>query len=231
MVRIADWVIEAIRRPWWWLKVVAPNLVAKVPGSAFEFDDGTPNGFTVTPVEDALGKPYGAFSVGHFEAAQYPSQFPSGNPLKDKVGSLMVNGGQWGPFATKFNFPTSSAYWQFDAVSPLLTGATPWQQVHAVEAWLADGYSTTGEHLTAALLLYIEQNGIRSMLQQVGGTVFHKVTHNAWTKLAADFQVPPGTIVRNVIVRVRGEWAVSSLTKGKYPLYDGGIGIDHVAAA
>lgn len=229
-MRMAD----ILKWPWLWVwdAIIRVYEFILIPGASFSFDKGTTEGFTVSPVYDDTEKPYGTFPVSHFEAGDAPNDWPpKSNPLHDKVGSLLVDGGQWGPFERHYNFPKGSDFWQFDVVSPLVSKSKPWQQVQKVKAQVVDGYSTTGAHVSAALLLHIDQNGMWKVLPEIGGTVYQPVMWNVWTPLEADFNVPAGAVVRNVIVRVRGEWAKSSLDPGKYPLYEGAIAFDDIAAA
>lgn len=229
-MRVPDWMMNLLKRPWHWLRRVIAGIFM-VPGPAFDFDDGTVQHFIPEPIRDDAGTPYDPPLLAHNEAADYQTGFPFGSNLNDKTGSLSVNIPDWQPYCKHVGFPATSKYWQVDVVSPLLTSSTPWQQVQTLETWLADGYSITGDHVSAALFLFVEQNGKRSMFPQVGGTVFQPISRIAWTKVTAQFKLPPGAQVRNVVIRVRGEYAQSSLDKGKLPLYEGAIAIDHVAAA
>jgi hypothetical protein len=133
-------------------------------------------------------------------------------------------------------FPKTSAYpyWTVDVISPELGASATWQQLKTLEVWLLDGYSVTGEHLAASLHVDAELNGLKKEYAAVSGatpTAPTKIGHNSWTKITGDFVLPQGAKVRNVVIRVRGDWADSNLGEGKFPLFEGAIAVDHVAAA
>jgi hypothetical protein len=49
------------------------------------------------------------------------------------------------------------------------------------------------------------------------------VSKDQWTKVSAKFSVPANASVRNIVVRIRGDWQ-------SYKLYEGAIFVDHVGA-
>ena len=195
----------------------------------FEFDDGTVQGWTTDSIVDDSGNKYngGLLKVFHAEQHQYPDKFPCAqdpskcDPLKDKNGSLGTSIAELQLSLPKFNFPSNSAYWQVDLVSPNLTKL--FHNKSEFEASVGDMFGIDPGHIKATLLLNIDAGGSVTELPPVGGIVEQVVSKTSWTKLSAKFAVPSGANIRNIVIRVRGDWQT-------YKLYEGGIFVDHVAA-
>ncbi|HLC41780.1 MAG TPA: hypothetical protein VJO34_09150 [Methylomirabilota bacterium] len=195
----------------------------------FEFDDGTVQGWTASGILDDSGNKYNGslVNVFHAEQHQYPDKFPCAqdpskcDPLKDKNGGLGISVAELQPTLPKFNFPSNSAYWQVYVVSPTLL--KQFQNKTEFEASIGDMFGVDPGHIKATLLLNIEVGGSVTEISPVGGIVEQVVSKTSWTKLSAKFAVPSGASVRNIVVRVRGDWKT-------YKIYEGAIFVDHVAA-
>jgi hypothetical protein len=196
----------------------------------FEFDDGTVQGWTGSGVFDDSGNKYngGLLNVYHEEQHQYPDKFPCTaqdpskcDPLKDNNGSLGISIAELQPSLPKFNFPSNSMYWQVDLVSPTLSKL--FKNKSEFEASIGDRFGVDPGHIKATLLLNIDAGGSVTELPPVGGIVEQVVSKTSWTTLSAKFAVPSGASVRNIVIRVRGDWKT-------YKLYEGAIFVDHVAA-
>jgi hypothetical protein len=204
-------------------------ITGQGPKSVFEFDDGTTQLWTGNGVFDDAGKKYdaGLYKVAHAEQYQYPDKFPCTNanplkydPLNDKNGSLLLSIADLQVALPTFNFPANSNYWHIELISPTLS--TLFQNKSEFEAYVGDMFGIDEGHITAELLLYIEDHGTINLLLPVGGGTEQIIAKNAWTKLSAKFLVPQGAYIRNAVIRIKGDWKI-------YKLYEGGLFVDHVA--
>lgn len=205
------------------------RLAGKVQ-PVFEFDDGTTQGWTANGIFDDAGKKYDGslYKIGHGEQHQYPDKFPCTaanpskcDPLNDKKGSLLLSIADLQPSLPMVNFPSNSNYWQAELISPALSKL--FQNKSEFEAYIGDMFSIEPGHVRAVMLMNIDVGGSIQQITPVGGAVEQVVSKDAWTKLSAKFAVPAGGYIKNIIIRIRGDWKT-------YKLYEGGIFVDHVAA-
>lgn len=205
-------------------------LAGKEPKSIFDFDDGTAQGWTGNGIFDDAGKKYDGslYKVGHGEQHQYPNKFPCTasnpskcDPLKDKNGSLLFSIAALQPSLPQFNFPGNSNYWQAELVSPTLSKL--FQNKSEFEVHIGDMFGIDQGHIRAGILLNVDVSGGVKQLAPVGGVTEKIVSKDNWTKLSAKFTVPSGGYIRNIVIRIRGDWKT-------YKLYEGGIYVDHAGA-
>lgn len=205
-------------------------LAGKGPQPVFDFDDGTTQGWIGNGIFDDAGKKYDGslYKVGHGEQHQYPNKFPCTaadpskcDPLNDKKGSLSLAIAELQPSLPQFNFPSNSNYWQVELISPSLSKL--FQNKSEFEASIGDMFGVDPGHVRATLLLNVEVGGSTKQISPVGGGAEQVVSKNSWTKVSEKFSVPPGGYIRNIVVRIRGDWQT-------YKMYNGGIFVDHVAA-
>lgn len=210
-------------------------LVSKSPKPVFDFDDGTPQGWTVRGFFDDTGKRYGPKPPAriaiptHDEKEQYPNPFPCGgigptstcDDMHNKKGSLYVD--LEGVLSLKdlFDFPSSSSYWEVELVSPPLSNL--FQNKSEFEAHMGDMLSVPKGFIRAAILLQISSNGSTIKITPQGGAIDKVLSKTSWETLTAKFTIPKGAYIQNIIIRVRGEWK-------KPHAYAGGLFLDHVAA-
>lgn len=197
------------------------------PLSVYDFDDGTTQGWKVTAIHDDKGKPYmPIIPVQHFEAAQYPGSFPTGDPLKDKKGSFLINPGQMGPWVSKSGFPSTSEYWEITAYYTGLDAknSTVWQGIKGVEVSVGDDLGAEPGHIYANVGVSIDSGGKYTEIAELnssGKPLFHPVAHDKWTRISANLSVPKNAKVDQVWVKIRGDWK-------NYTLYEGQLMIDQV---
>jgi hypothetical protein len=198
----------------------------KAPKPVFDFDDGTSQGWTGDGIFDDAGNKYdgGLYKVGHAEQHQYPGNFPCPphcDPLNDKKGSLCLSIAELQPSLSQFNFPSNSTYWEAKLVSPFLSKL--FQNKTEFCAYVGDMFGVQPGHIRAAMLLKVDIGGTLQQLLPVGGVTEQVVSKDQWTKVSAKFSVPANASVRNIVVRIRGDWQ-------SYKLYEGAIFVDHVGA-
>jgi hypothetical protein len=158
------------------------------------------------------------FALSHYEQHQYPDKFPcEGDPSKcdpptDKKGSL----GLYISSIPPTGFPSASTYWEIRLVSPVLSSL--FQNKSEFEAYLGQKFTNAASNVEANMFLNID--GSKTPILATGG--FIPVSKGKWTKLSANFNIPPGTYVRNIIIQLRG-FCCPNFTEG-------GIYVDHVAA-
>lgn len=206
-------------------------LAGKGPKPVFDFDDGTTQGWTANGIFDDAGKKYDGslYKVAHGEEHQYPDKFPCTgvpskcDPLTDKKGSLLLSIAALQPSLPQFNFPTNSNYWQVELVSPSLSKLKLFQNKSEFDAYIGDMFGTDPGHVRAVMLLNVDIGGSTKQVMPIGGVTEQVVSKDAWTKLSAKFTVPAGGSIRNIVIRIRGDWKT-------YKLYEGGIFVDHIAA-
>jgi len=200
------------------------------PRSVYDFDDGTTQGWKVTGVFDDQGNIYSPiFPLSHFEAAQYPNSFPNGDPLDDKKGCLLINGGQMGPWVTMSGFPATSEYWEVTAYYTGLNawGSSTWQGLKAVKASVGDNYGAVPGHITVNIGVRATVAGQDEEITELdasGKPVYQPVNHQItgkWSHLTSTFNLPSNADVYQVWIRIRGDWK-------DYSLYEGSIMIDQV---
>ncbi len=200
---------------------------AQMPRSAYDFDDGTTQGWKVTAVRDDTGKVYTPiFPVQHAEAAQYPGSFPMGDPLKDKKGSLLINPGQMSGWVSVSGFPSASEYWETTAYYTGLTayGSAIWQGIKGVAVSVGDDLGTAPGHIFANVGVSTDTGGKHveiAELDSSGKPLFRPVAHDKWSRISAKLNVPQNASVYKVWVKIRGDWK-------NYKLYEGQLMIDQV---
>jgi hypothetical protein len=164
--------------------------------------------------------------VSQFPSAQYNQPFPLSPGTKPPYGVLVVSIGQFTIWAKTFGFPSSSAFWYQDIFSPRLDSSKPWQNLKGIEAWFYDDTSPAKSHISAEVYASGNINGVYQKVL-VSKTA---LTHTSWVKATGAFSLGQGMTLENVIIRLKGEWAKSSLRGKQRPVYEGNVWIDHVAA-
>lgn len=226
VVELDDSVLQVLQHPA--LAGLLRPYVPPVPAPAiFEFDTaGVTEGFAGSYFRDDTDNVYGpAMAVTQFPLAQYGKKFPLPSGTTPPYGTLSVFADQL--FPASFNFPQKSAYWYHDVFSPNLAVSPAWQQLKGVEAWFLDSASALDKsHISAEIRMSVTVNGA---LQTVvlGPTQLSK---KDWTKVGGPVTLGQGMVVHNLVIRVKGEWAQSSLPGKARPKYSGYVLIDHVAA-
>lgn len=210
---------------------VLKALIAKPPAPAvFEFNTmGDAEGFAGTYFRDDAGAIIGPpVPVGQFAFAQYQESFPLPKGYSGPQGALTVYADQFDNFAQTYGFPDTSAYWTQDIISPVLTASPAWQKATTVEAWALDD-ATVGDtsHVSVQLVLWAAVNGYPQEIT----SPFTGLKRHQWTKVSMTFGANAWTTLRNVVIRVRGDWAKSSLPAPQKPVYGGYILLDHIAAS
>ena len=203
---------------------------ARVPLAAYDFDDGTVQGWKISAVFDDQGKAYTPFfNILHFEAAQYPNSFPNGDPLHDLKGCFMINGGQMGPWVTKSGFPSNSTYWETTAYYTGLNAYdfSAWQGIKGVKATVGDCFGATPGHVTASIGVRAKAGGQDKVFveKDASGKPFFQPVGNQltgkWSHLTTTLAIPANADVFQVWIKIRGDWK-------SYHVYEGGIMIDQV---
>ncbi len=199
------------------------------PPAVFEFDkSGSAEGFAGNYFRDDKDVPYGPpMPVSQFPLAQYKQPFPLPPGSAPPYGVLVVQVGQFGQFAKTFNFPSGSDYWYQDVISPSLISSDPWQKVKNIEAWFWDDASITGNHISAEIFASGSINGAYQNVKVASS----KLKHDAWVQIKAPFSLGQGMALHNLVIRIKGEWAKSSLSAKKMPHYEGFVLIDHISAS
>ena len=107
------------------------SLIGATSARAYDFDDGTLQGWTMQGIGDGNTATYHApnpFSLGWDDRTQYPGDIsvgPHGDPIGNNLGSLAASTGN---LILPAGFP-SGAWWFIDLVSPSLTANPQWQQM------------------------------------------------------------------------------------------------------
>lgn len=194
------------------------------------FNAGTTEGWQVAGYYDDKGTNYGSkfAKLTHNEENNAPNKFPCTPQTKTMcdtdqyLGSLAVGMGQ-GSALTSAGFPADSQYWQVDLVSPDLVQVPPWQGITGAKAYVGDMYGIDPGHVSASMFLRVQVGNTIQEIVPNTPTKFVVVSKTQWTALSFPFTLPSGSSVRNVGIRLRGDWK-------SYKLYDGAIFIDNVDA-
>lgn len=197
------------------------------PPAVFEFDtSGSAEGFAGNYFRDDKHVPYGPpIAVSQFALAQYNKSFPLPPGTTPPYGVLLVYVGQFGNFAKTYNFPAGSAYWYQDVISPSLILSNPWQKLKGIEAWFLDNASVGSSFISAEIFVSGAINGAYQSVTVASA----KLKHNDWVQIKAPFSLGQGMTLHNLIIRIKGEWAKSSLSAKKRPPYEGYVLIDHIS--
>lgn len=203
---------------------------SRVPLAVYDFDDGTTQGWKVSGTFDDKGSVYTPiFPASHFEAAQYPNSFPNGDPLNDKKGCLLINGGQMGYWAQTSGFPSNSEYWELTAYYTGLSAhkSTTWQGIKGVKASVGDNFGAAPGHMSANIKVRARIGGKEEVITELdasGNPLFHPVSHQLtgkWSHLSTNLNIPANSEVYQVMITIRGDWKT-------FALYEGAIMIDQV---
>lgn len=212
------------------ITAVAISACLPAPRAVYDFDDGTTQGWDITAVSDDSGQFYiPIFPLQHNEATQCPNKFPQGDPLQDKNGALLINGGQMGPWATQSGFPANSQYWEVTAYYRGLDSqsSTTWQGIKGIKACIGDMFGATPGHVSANLGVRVKIGTADQEIREVdasGKPLFHAVNHASvgqFSQIQANLNIPSNATVYQVNVTIRGDWK-------SYNLYEGGVAIDRV---
>ena len=201
----------------------------KPVSKAFEFDNGTTQGWTVSPMTDDSGKQYflpstpptSIFSVRHWERDQYPKQLGT-DPDSDKNGCLLVAPSDTMQLSLNepaLDFPKTSK-WHIDIVSPNLTNV--FAGITSFEAHIADQLNQSSTpYIRATLLLRVMQNNTTVDIPEIGGSVKTPLQPKQWTDISSNFSVPVVAIIKNLVIRLEGDYML---------VYEGWLSVDHVCA-
>lgn len=213
-----------------WLKGSGPKPI-------FDFDDGTTQGWINAKLFSDQGSFIENLFTAHWELHQCPNNFPcltkngpNCDGENDKKGSLMC-------LIPLDNVSTTSIFWRADLVSKDLTNL--FQSKSEFEAYIGQILCKENGHITADILLKVD--GLQNPLEPIGGLTKTGISKDAWTHLSAKFAVPPNSYIRNIVIRIQGDWKgynklytynitnnVYSPPPGVYT--NGGIFVDYVAA-
>lgn len=189
------------------------------PLPVYDFEDGTIQGWRLTAVSDDQQKTYTPFwDLDH-----------SGKNQNKKTGYLVIDGAQFGPWASQAGFPSGSQFWEVTAYNPCINSknSVVWQGIKGVEVDLLDNFSMGTQPLKANIGVRVDVGGKYSEIMETdsqGKPLYHNINHagstSTWTHLKANLNIPSNAIVHQVWIKFRG-----SLNPG---LWEGGFYIDNV---
>ena len=186
--------------------------------TVFDFNDGTIQNWEITPVYDDQGKTYTPlFNLIH-------------TGKNNKMGSLGIEVGQFGPWAKVAGFPElSSEYWEvivynrWLSYKPESLESKAWQGLKGVEVSLKDVCSMGTDPILVNILIRCSVGNQSQDITEIdaqGKPVFHPITHANWSTIKANVNIPANAVINQVWIKFR-----ANLKPG---LYEGDILVDDV---
>jgi hypothetical protein len=190
-----------------------------MPPGAFNFDDGTDDGWQVTDVFD------GDSSTVLTHVGTQPAPFWDYTNAPNPVGQDPVDGhGSLVGVATAGGMPSApSGWWRRDVDSPDLSANGAWQGHGNISYAVLDDMTFAGPALQTQLVLdVVKCDGTTALYRQVdasGNSVFCAATPGSWTTCSASVNLTGVNYIRHVDIRIFGRSGF---------LYEGGVYVDQV---